>query len=214
MHIDAQDSFTNFLFYNRVALQIFYCEFFCDSSKDRIFYAIETVYFKSIFLKQKWDRIISALGRIFSADDRMFSEDNRIFSARTGYFTKTVYFTNLSNIFDFLKVSEHEKITYTMKRGWMISPFDQISIFDLKLEKWPFGVKFLWRLKGRQTYLEWFGIPNVVEWYPFRPGFNLILKNGRKSYLGLPTVEKCFFEPYSEQPWDTLCTPIVSILNS
>ena len=91
-----------------------------------------------------------------------------------------------------------------MKRGWMISPFDQISIFDLKLEKWPFGVKFLWRLKGRQTYLEWFGIPNVVEWYPFRPGFNLILKNGRKSYLGLPTVENFFFEPYSEQPWDTM----------
>ena len=55
--------------------------------KNRLFYALKTVYFKAIFFQKKWDRIVSALDRIFSADDRIFSAQDRIYSARTVYFT-------------------------------------------------------------------------------------------------------------------------------
>ena len=40
---------------------------------------------------------------------------------------------------------------------------------------------------------------------PILPWFWISFENGRKSYLGPPTVENIFFKLNSEQPWDTLC---------
>ena len=81
------------------------------------------------------------------------------------------------------------------KCGWIIPILTYFQHFSRKSKndlKWPFGVKIFWQLDGRSIYIAWLGMPNVVEWYPFCPGFNFILKNGRKSYLGPPTVGNFF----------------------
>ena len=69
-------------------------------------------------------------------------------------------------------------------------------------------------VKGRQTFLDWLGILNVVEWYPFCPGFNFIFKNDRKSYLG-PTNGGKKISSRIQNNLETLyAPPKVSILNS
>ena len=88
------------------------------------------------------------------------------------------------------QVTKHVQNDLEYQAYFRDTQFEQFSVFDLK---WPFRVKFLWQIKGRQTKLEWIRGWNVVEWYPFCPGFNFIFTNDQKSYLGPPTVEKIFF---------------------
>jgi len=47
--------------------------------KNRLFYALKTVYFKAIFFSKKWDRIFSAQDRIYSARTVYFTFQDRIF---------------------------------------------------------------------------------------------------------------------------------------
>ena len=85
-----------------------------------------------------------------------------------------------SNIFDFWKVREHVKNNLHY-RAWLIpDQFDRFSIFNRKSEKWPIRAKILRQLKGRQTFSEWLGKPNVVEWLPLCPGFIYIFQKWPK----------------------------------
>ena len=93
------------------------------------------------------------------------------------------------------------RIKFLWRYGW--TRFSKCSGWPHK--KWFFEVKPFQNDKANQTW---------SNDYHFALVLFIFFKNDRKSYLGPSTVKKKNFESNSQQPWDTLCAPKISILNS
>ena len=103
------------------------------------------------------------------------------------------------------KMGRDPRIKFLWRYGW--TRFSKCSGWPHK--KWFFEVNFevkpFQNDKANQTWSNDCHFALVLF---------IFFKNDRKSYLGPSTVEKKFVESNSQQPWDTLCAPKISILNS
>ena len=115
------------------------------------------------------DRPLSSLTVHFGSNDRPVWLNTVHFWTDRPLSRDQAFVAQLIDSFQWLSITWHH--FYEIKK--VFQHFFRKSKNDLN---WPFGVKFFWQLGGRSIYFKWLGIPNVVEWYPFCPGFELVLK--------------------------------------